>query len=214
MTRMQIESVASRKLIRNAAVRQETRESILDAVDRLLERNGYKKMKIDDIAEEVGIGKGTIYLHFRSKEDVALAHIDRIVQRLLIQLNEIAGSNAKPLAKLRTMLIARVLTRFDSVQHYSASINDLLAELRANLLARRENHFDEEATIFARVLEEGRQQEVFDLKIPLATAHTLLLATNSLLPYSLSVQELGDREEIAEKVKRIADLLLEGLVRR
>ncbi len=200
--------------MRNEAVRQETRESILDAVDRLLERNGYKKMKIDDIAEEVGIGKGTIYLHFRSKEDVALAHIDRIVQRLLVQLNEIAGSNAKPLAKLRAMLIARVLTRFDSVQHYPESINDLLADLRSNLLARRENHFDEEAAVFGRVLEEGKQQNIFELKLPLATAHTLLLATNSLLPYSLSVRELGDRREIAEKVERLANLLLEGLVRR
>ena len=195
-------------------MRDEIRESILDAVDRLLERSGYKKMKIDDIAEEVGIGKGTIYLHFRSKEDVALAHIDRIVQRLLVQLNEIAESNANPVTKLRAMLIARVMTRFDSVQHYPESINDLLADLRANLLARRESHFDDEATVFGRVLEEGKQQKAFDLKNPIATGHSLLLATNSLLPYSLSVQELGDRHEIEEKIERIADLLLEGLVRR
>lgn len=211
---MQIGSEPRKKLFRNQAVRDEIRESILDAVDRLLERNGYKKMKIDDIAQEVGIGKGTIYLHFRSKEDVALAHIDRIVQRLLVQLNEIAESNANPVAKLRAMLIARVMTRFDSVQHYPESINDLLADLRANLLARRESHFDDEATVFARVLEEGTQQKAFDLNNPAATAHTLLLATNSLLPYSLSVQELGDRHEIEEKVKRVADLLLEGLVHR
>jgi AcrR family transcriptional regulator len=171
-------------------------------------------MKIDDIAEEVGIGKGTIYLHFRSKEDVTLAHIDRIVQRLLVRLNEIAESDATPVIKLRSMLVARVLVRFDSVQHYSASINDLLAELRANLLARRENHFHDEASVFARVLEEGKQQKVFDLKDPQATAPTFLLATNSLLPYSLSVQELGNREEIKEKVVRIADLLLEGVLRR
>ena len=34
---------------------------------------------MDDLAREVGIGKGTIYLHFRSKEELALSHIDRIV---------------------------------------------------------------------------------------------------------------------------------------
>lgn len=214
MTRMHIRSEPGKKLFRNQAVREEIRESILDAVDRLLERNGYKRMKVDDLAAEVGIGKGTIYLHFSSKEDVTLAHIDRIVQRLLVQLNEIAESTATPAIKLRSMLVARVMMRFDSVQHYPESINDLLAELRTNLLARREGHFEAEAAVVARVLEEGRQQKVFDLKIPLATARTLLLATNSLLPYSLSVQELGHRGEIEEKVARIADLLLEGLVRR
>lgn len=214
MTRMEIESESRKKLMRNQAVRQETREAILNAVDRLLERNGYKRMKVDDIAEEVGIGKGTIYLHFRSKEDVTLAHIDRIVQRLLVRLGEIAESNATPVSKLRSMLVARVMMRFDSVQHYSQSINDLLAELRANLLTRRESHFDDESRVVARVLEEGRQKKMFDLKSPQATAETFLLATNSLLPYSLSVQELGDREEIMKKVTRIADLLLEGVVRR
>ena len=200
--------------MRNQVVREETRELILDAVDRLLERNGYKKMKVDDVAEEVGIGKGTIYLHFSSKADLALAHIDRIVQRLLVQLNEIAESSAPPVNKLHSMLVMRVLARFDSVQHYSESINDLLAELRANLLARRENHFDEEARVFARILEEGRRKKVFELKNSQATAHTLLLATNALLPYSLSVKELGHREEIAENATRIADLLLQGVVRR
>lgn len=214
MTRMEIESQTRKKLLRNQIVRKETRESILDAADRLLERNGYKKMKIDDIAEEVGIGKGTIYLHFRSKEEVTLAHIDRIVQRLLVQLNKIAESNARPVSKLRSMLVARVVNRFDSVQHYSLSINDLLADLRTNVLARRAKHFDDESRVFARVLEEGRQKKLFDCKSPQATAETLLLATNSLLPYSLSVQELGDREQIIKKVTRIADLLLEGVVRR
>ena len=214
MTRMQIGSETRKNLKRNAAVRQEVRESILDAVDRLLERNGYKRMKIDDIAAEVGIGKGTVYLHFRSKEDVTLAHIDRIVQRLLVRLNEIADSNATPVSKLRSMLIARVMTRFDSVQHYPESINDLLADLRSNLLGRREKHFDDEANVFARVLKDGKQQNALALKDPQATAHSFLLATNSLLPYSLSVQELGNRKEMMDKITRIADLLLEGVVRR
>jgi hypothetical protein len=38
-----------------------------------------------------------------------------------------------------------------------------------------------------------------------------LLATNSLLPFSLTTQELGERREIEEKTLRVADLLLKGL---
>ena len=43
-----------------------TREAILDATDLLLSRSGFKKMTIEDLAREVGIGKGSIYLHFES----------------------------------------------------------------------------------------------------------------------------------------------------
>jgi hypothetical protein len=112
------------------------------------------------------------------------------------------------------MLIERVLFRFDSVQHYSQSLNDLLAALRPNLLARRKRFFEEEALVFADVLKGGKQKGDFEFEDALTTAHTLLLATNSLLPYSLSARELGERGDVKEKVSRIADLLLTGLLSR
>jgi AcrR family transcriptional regulator len=77
-------------LMQATAVRPEMREVILDAVDRLLGRYGYQKMTMDDLAREAGISKRTIYLHFPGKEAVALASIDRVVDRLLDQLQAIA----------------------------------------------------------------------------------------------------------------------------
>lgn len=200
--------------MRTSALREEVRESILDATDRLLARYGYKKMTIDDLAQEVGIGKGTVYLHFSSKEEVALSHIDRIIERLKERLRAITLEDAHPSERLRRMLIERVIFRFDSVQHYTQSLNDLLAALRAQLLARRRRYFAEEAEIFAAVLAEGQKLKLFAINDPAATAELFLLATNSLLPYSLSTRELGERMDIEEKVSRLADLLLAGVEKR
>jgi AcrR family transcriptional regulator len=194
--------------------KESIRDTILDATDHLLARYGYKKMTMEDLAQEVGIGKGTIYLHFKSKEEVVLSHIDRIIDRLKERLTSIAGSDAPAPERLKSMLIERVLFRFDSVQHYSQSLNDLLAALRPNLLARRKRFFEEEALVFAEVLKGGKQKGDFEFEDALTTAHTLLLATNSLLPYSLSARELGERGDVKEKVSRIADLLLTGLLSR
>ena len=196
------------------ATREETKDAILDATDRLLARYGYRKMTIEDIAREVGIGKGTIYLHFESKEEIVLSHVDRIVERLKERLWAIARSEATAGVRLRLMLLARVLFRFDSVQHYTQSLNDLLAALRPNLLARRARYFDDEAQIFAEVLGAGRDAGEFAFDDALATAYALLHATNSLLPYSLSTNELGEREEVKEKTTQIADLILHGLLRK
>ncbi|HEV2704638.1 MAG TPA: TetR/AcrR family transcriptional regulator [Pyrinomonadaceae bacterium] len=193
--------------------REEVREAILDAVDRLLARYGYRKMTMDDIAHEVGIGKGTIYLHFASKEEVTLSHVDRIVERLKERLWALARSEADVSVRLRQMLLTRVLFRFDSVQHYTQSLNDLLAALRPTLLARRARYFEEEARVFAEVLNEGQRTGVFLFRDAIETAFALLHATNSLLPYSLSTTELGEREEIKEKTEQIAELLLNGLLR-
>lgn len=47
---------------------RERADRILDAAGELLLRMGYRKVAVDDIARAVGIGKGTVYLHWRNKE--------------------------------------------------------------------------------------------------------------------------------------------------
>ena len=196
------------------APKEAVREAILDATDRLLARYGYRKMTVEDIAVEAGIGKGTIYLHFNSKEQVVLSHIDRIVERLKDRLVDIGSSNQSAAERLKLMLLTRVLVRFDSIQHYTQSLNDLLAALRPGLLARRAEYFEAEAQIFAAVLKAGRESGELSFKDEYATAHALLQATNGLLPYSLSTTELGAREEVEQRAVDVADLLLHGLIGR
>ena len=196
------------------APKEAVKDAILDATDRLLARFGYRKMTVEDIATEAGIGKGTVYLHFSSKEEVVLSHIDRIVERLRDRLKEIARSDATAAERLRLMLLTRVLFRFDSIQHYTQSLNDLLAALRPGLLRRRAQYFESEAQIFADVLTSGRQSGEFIFDDEHATAHALLQATNGLLPYSLSTTELGEREDVEQRAADVADLMLRGLLSR
>ena len=196
------------------APKEAVKDAILDATDRLLARYGYRKMTVEDIASEAHIGKGTIYLHFTSKEEVVLSHVDRIVDRLKDRLREIGNSAAPAAERLRRMLLMRVMFRFDSIQHYTQSLNDLLAALRPGLLARRALYFDAEAQIFAEVLLKGRDAGEFQFDDEHATAHALLQATNGLLPYSLSTTELGERQDVEKRTADVADLILRGLLSR
>ncbi|HEU0145241.1 MAG TPA: TetR/AcrR family transcriptional regulator [Nitrososphaera sp.] len=200
--------------MRDVARRQDIKDLILDAADRFLNQFGYKKMTMDNLAREVGIAKGTLYLHFPSKEELVLAHIDRIVYRLLVNLQMIAHRDGSAAERLREMLLTRVLFRFDNVQHYTESLSDLLSDIRSSLLQRREKHFALEAKVFADVLEEGRKDGSFDAEEIQSTTNAILLATNSLLPYSLSANELGRRKELEKKISKIADLILIGLIKR
>lgn len=200
--------------MRQIAQRDDITDLILNGVDSLLGRYGYRKMTMEDLAQEVGIGKGTVYLHFSSKEEVVLSHIDRLVDRLLEKLREIGRQPLAPRERLRRMLITRVMYRFDSVGHYSQSLNDLLSALRQSFLIRRQRHFQKETALFAGALEEGRAARAFRFDDAKVTAQALLWATNSLLPYSLSARELGRRKEIESAAMRTADLLLDGLVSR
>jgi AcrR family transcriptional regulator len=198
--------------MRQIARREDIRDLILDAVDVLLAKFGYSKMTMDDVARQVGIGKGTIYLHFPGKEELILSHIDRIAERIVIKLREIAGSSDPPDRRIRKMLVHRVLFRFDSVAHYSQNLSDLLSSVRTVLLTRREGHFEKEAAVLEDVLREGARLGSLDCSDPRTTSFVLIQSTNSLLPFSLSARELGRREEVEDQVSRIADLLIKGLL--
>lgn len=209
MTRNLFWSVVN--IMKEATQSKTTREAILDATDLLLARYGYKKMSIQDLADEVGIGKGTIYLHFTSKEEIALSQIDRMIERLKQQLSDIASGKGTASAKLTKMLVLRVVYRCQSVHHYSYGINDLLAQLRTQLLERRRRYFEEEAMLLAGVVAEGQSNGEFAAGNELVLARALVTATNSLLPYSLSAYELGDLKTIERETKTVADLLIRGL---
>ena len=52
-------------------------ERVLDSAAELLLRWGYQRVTIDEIARHAGIGKGTVYLHFPTKEALFLTMLLR-----------------------------------------------------------------------------------------------------------------------------------------
>jgi len=179
------------------------RARILDAADRLMVRTGYQKMTIEAVAAEAAIGKGSVYLHFDSKEEVALSCLDRMVEELLEQLREIAASAGPVPERLRAMLCLRVLHRFDYARKHAHSIDQKLASMRTAMLERRARHFRLEADVFRPLLARTAD--------PDATAEALITGTNALLPYSLSVRELGRRADLLRRTEELVRLLVAGV---
>lgn len=191
-----------------------TREAILDATDRLLVSRGFRKVTMDDIAAEAGVSRRTVYMYFPSKEEVGLSSIDRVVETTYARLVELAAGKGDPARILREVLVERVLRRIDSVSAYRTSLDELFEVVRPAYMARRRRHFEREVALVAEVLAAGRARGRFEFDDGVATATTIVKATNAFLPYSLSVQELGERERVAVEIRRMADLILRSLVVR
>ena len=191
-----------------------TRTRLLDAADRLLARGGFRRMTIDAVAAEAGVGKGSVYLHFESKEDIALSCIDRMAERIVLRLEEFAARRDAALPRLRAMLRLRVLDRFDYARRHARSIDEKLAVMRQALLERRRRHFSREAASVARVIADGVASGELRRVAADRVAQAMIEATNALLPYSLSVRELGRRAALSARLDDVIDLLAAGLSRR
>jgi AcrR family transcriptional regulator len=62
-------------------------EAILDAVNRLLSDKGFDLMTMDDVADAVGVAKGSLYKHFSSKEKLAAAVMIRLLTQTMEMLD-------------------------------------------------------------------------------------------------------------------------------
>ena len=199
------------KGVQAVAVKPDTRDSILDAMDALMARYGYRKTTMDDLAREAGISKRTIYLYFPSKEEVALSSIGRVVETAQARMKQIALDGGDPRKCVERMLVERVMARIRSVSLYHQSLDELFEAVRPAYLGRRQSQFEIEQSILASALTEGKRAKVFAFDSAKETARDLLFAMNAYLPYSLSVRELGNPKEIESRVQRLAKLLVRGL---
>jgi AcrR family transcriptional regulator len=87
--------VSSRRAPAGSEARRARAERILDATAELLEAHGYRRVSIDDVATRTRIGKGTIYLHWKTREALFWAVLQRettaLLEGLVRQLADEAG---------------------------------------------------------------------------------------------------------------------------
>lgn len=77
-----------------SAARRARAERILDAAGELLEQHGYRRVSIDDVAARGRVGKGTVYLHWKTREALFWAVLRRETVRLLDDLTGRLGRDA------------------------------------------------------------------------------------------------------------------------
>jgi AcrR family transcriptional regulator len=134
--------------------RAERAERILDAAAELLLRAGYRRTTIEDVAERAGIGKGTVYLHWKNREELFLAVLLRESVRSIEDL--VRAMEADPLVtRLATLteiqytnVLARPLLRAGHADD-ADTLGKLLPKLHDKLDPRHDEAFVEYLELLA-----------------------------------------------------------------
>src|SRR3954470_18980999 len=101
------------------------RRLILDAAELIFARHGFFAAKVSDVAKEAGVADGTIYLYFKSKDELLISLFERRMQQLNTALKAaIAGKSP------REQLRAFIRTHIQLVHDEPAATEVLTIELR------------------------------------------------------------------------------------
>jgi len=172
-------------------------DAILRAAWKLIRHYGYGKTTIAEVAREAGVGKGTVYLYFRSKEEIMLALVDWTNERINDHLRRIAQSDLPPEERVRRCLLHRVLRIYDLVHRYPHG-EDVISSMKPAIARRIDRHVQDQGEILAGILDRE----------PADTAHLLAEIFELLTP---PYYRFRTRKSLEQFASRVADLVLGGL---
>lgn len=191
--------------------RQEREALILQVAEDVLREKGYYATSIDEIAARVGIAKGTVYLHFASKEDLIVAISQRDLGQLIAEIREIADTTGSARSKLEGILQALYGNFVRRMQLLSGMFRDVsLHQLKMNE-RKIMDLLDRMTEIIRAILEEGKTTGEFTTDIPTP----VMVATFFSLLSPVSYQRLVAREQIegAELARYLGQIYCRGIMR-
>ncbi|WP_314586326.1 TetR/AcrR family transcriptional regulator [Paenibacillus terrigena] len=179
----------------------ERKNEILQAAEHFFKHKGYERTSISDIVKHIGVAQGTFYYYFKSKEEIAEALIDNILQRDLETIERIAEDpDQSGYQKMLRILIDNFAHRGeDKAVHYLHHENN--AVLHQKLLVKTVKAFTPPMT---SVIEQGNQEGDFHASHPRTIAEFLLVSMLFLFDpgiFSWTTQEVMD------KLMGISDIL-------
>jgi AcrR family transcriptional regulator len=193
--------------------REKREQMIIDVAKAHFEKFGYRRTVIDDIVREVGIAKGTFYLHFQSKQELYLRVIQRIQEKSLTILAKQLEKEQTPAELIRNVLYLAVdvLQREPLVlstlrgEQDNFVIKTMMAEPGMNQLV------DSTIAYYRHILEEGIRVGEFRENLNLKITPFILGTVKFLFPY----QDLVAAEGVPKKEfwDCYIELLMQGMLK-
>jgi TetR/AcrR family fatty acid metabolism transcriptional regulator len=184
------------------------REAILRAAIRVFAHNGYFNSKVADIASEAGVADGTVYLYFKSKEEILHSIFDRSVDEAVLEAKKQLAAISDARDKLRQIAFLH-LERLGADRDLAVVFQ---VELRGSTKFMEEFSaagFAEYLALIRTTFEEGQRAGVFRADLNAKVVAKVLfgaldeMATNWILSKR--------RYKLAPMADQVLDIFLNGV---
>jgi AcrR family transcriptional regulator len=186
------------------------RKDVVEAAARLFRKNGYASTSLNDVAEELGTDRATIYYYIASKKELLLEVVRDSVESVAKGALGIKQSSDAPPIKLHKLIVALMRSYEENYPHQFVYIQEGLAVSKgddAHLFQMGQQYERSLVAIIAEGLEDGSFRPGGDAKV---IAYGILGALNWTHRWMNPRGRLSP-EEVAET---FSEMFLQGLLPR
>lgn len=186
----------------------QTKNKIIHVAKLLFTEMSVYKATMNDIANAANMSRRTLYMHFKSKEEIYLYVVKEHAKDINAKLQKVVESSLPPDRKLKLYILARFnvidnLVRQNKYIRYDFIFNNLRVEQ-----LRKEIDIKEQQ-LLTQILENGKDQGLFNINSPSSFAKTLLIMFKSLeQPFII----IGHRKRNYQSLREYVDLLFYGIL--
>ena len=141
-------------------IREETRSKILNDSMLYFAKNGFAGTKISDLAKHIGIGQGTLYIYFKSKEELfheifALTNSSKDIKELKILMN-LPITAKKKIQKLSDSIMTKLIQ--DDVYSAKVALNTQMMFEQKDFVSAETTYQSELYKITEKIIEQGQKE--------------------------------------------------------
>lgn len=187
---------------------EERKNEILDVADQLFNEKGYEKTSTNEILERVGIARGTLYYHFKSKQDI----LEALVERYNKEIIQAAKTAAKCENASVIQRMVKVIKALNIKQYHEENdaVYQNLHRVENSLLHQRVQGtiITSVTPILAELVEEGVREGIFDTTTPYGCMEMAMIYATTLLDNDLlRLSEKEKQRRMQEMVINMARML-------
>lgn len=185
----------------------DTYHTILNVAERLFARQGYTATSMRQIAEEVGIGKATIYHHFPDKEAIAMALLEMQLGQMG-QALEVIQVESDPCRRIEVAVGNSVRFLYESTE-FLQTLRREVPGARERIYVHLASFFNSFLELMAEALQRGMETGIFRPMDPYPTARVLMTIIQGNF---VQVLMLGERAGSSEKAtEALLDVFYNGI---
>ncbi len=183
-------------------------EEVYAAAARLFATRGYHATRMQDIADELGMLKGSLYYYFDSKEDLIVKLTSGRIEKLLNAVQAIVDTGYSPTQKL-TLAIDEHLRFFQEHVHiYTIFVREHLADINDGTANDADILNKKYQNLFQQILTEGIEAGEFS---PETDTQVVMRAILGMCNYTWSWYDPDGRVPVRELARMFTQLILGGI---
>jgi len=154
---------------KSIALKNQKRNMIIEAAVHVFAEKGFFNANVHDVAQRAGIADGTIYVYFKSKDDLLISLFEQKMDGILDRFSKKLRTLSDPLDKLRTF----ISTYYQMIKEDKHLAEVFQVELRQSSKFLKDYHnqkFLDFLDMIASILQQGQQENFFrpELNIDIA----------------------------------------------